>query len=989
MISTIQMRRPSVPLRRPHQRQQVKKLQLSYVHINNQLLEEYKDRLLFLHDHPEEGCLIRDSLISSLKSKMLTLEECFQVFREVSWKDRCRNILIAKLFHELTQLDDEDAIVEGLTLQLEKGCNDLLKNLTLLKAPTPSQLGIVTLLVSLYNLEDLPESHKDGVESYLVDIARAFWPYFMPGAPVCLNDNSFIDAVSDIFGTVGEILDKDGPKNMERTFNQITRLLYSVDQISNYARMRLMQLKELRAAKWKLRPSACLYYKDAYFKHMEERKESFDSGLPDTPTSLGSAGSCEDVFQSQESLHADTSSRQDVPPETDSSMLQERQPRCNGADEKPNLKTQLKHIAVKETDSPVEIIGQKTTASTVGEEPANDYYNSDTTNDLGYDTIDMSFCSVKESGSGEKQTTGNHQRSLSLESVMGNFAAQGDQANIRQRHHSDINNSTKDLTKDYQPGRNSFVTSKRKVYITADSLLEDVQSSRTVPSPAKSDNNYRPRGGFGSPGSVTPETTLRERFHPQATGYPHDGRRLFAHSLSDDSGTRQGCPIQRHGQPGRQLQTIADHHQRSQSEAMCPGLGVDARFSSWCNSWGDAHQCSLEFPVKSVSPNGNTTDPAHYSRDFLLSLALSPAAMTRPESLSNTEDWTTHVILTQTRTVVDRFRAPRCDLPLLSTKIGALKHSQPSPEHSQPSPEHSLPSQEHSLPSPEHSQPSPEHSQPSPEHSQPSPEHSQPSPEHSQPSPEHCQPSPEHSQPSPEHSLPSQEHSLPSPTSSLGEQVCDVQSTSAQSYTSDLVLQTPGGAVEHSLASASKPVEQHLVLTTPKLDTKEHNLPSLTFKFGTSEHNQPQTLFKFRAPVHNSPSSITNPGTQKNTLTPTNLPSVLSSSPENPPTFNFSVPKPNLPSYKFGSPARDLPSTAYKFGTPKQELHSPTPTHSTPKQKPSSMEFQFGTQEDNPPSSTFKFRAPVCEVPSAKTKLQAPKLDTSEHTSLLSSPPKC
>lgn len=259
MLHITPVRRPTGGLRKPSSKPSHKPQKTD---ITPKVNQELQNRIILLELGQHEA--LKNEIVTSLSQGIITASECLQLFINTAWKDRNKEPLIAHLFHEITQESNAD-----FSLLIDSKCENLLKALTVLGKPTTSDLSLVTLLANLYHIEDLPTDHKDGLEMYLVDIAKAFWPYFMPEKNSIIWNDDICDCVCDVLMAVGRTLDEKCPINMERTFNNITIMMFTSCVISNYTLLRFLELKELRAASWCLANTAKSYYKSAYSKVSE------------------------------------------------------------------------------------------------------------------------------------------------------------------------------------------------------------------------------------------------------------------------------------------------------------------------------------------------------------------------------------------------------------------------------------------------------------------------------------------------------------------------------------------------------------------------------------------------------------------------------------------------------------------------------------------------------------------------------------------------
>lgn len=200
----------------------------------------------------------------SLLSDCDSVNGVFNVLCSCSWVDRYHDPVVSKLFYELVS---SHAVSNGTLLlaELETACEELLKVLTHLGTPNTLQFNVVSLLYNLSRLSSLPSSHREAVQSYLEEIARALWPYSKPSAPNLWANEAFCDAQCDILKACGKFLEEKCPVNTERTFQMISGKLVSGD-ISKYSRLRLLEIRELRSSGWKVSAATVDYYKESYLK---------------------------------------------------------------------------------------------------------------------------------------------------------------------------------------------------------------------------------------------------------------------------------------------------------------------------------------------------------------------------------------------------------------------------------------------------------------------------------------------------------------------------------------------------------------------------------------------------------------------------------------------------------------------------------------------------------------------------------------------------
>ena len=205
----------------------------------------------------------------SLLSSRDSTRGLFKVICCCSWVDRYNIPVIARLFYKLVHYHQDSSISSSssclLLTELETACEELLKVLTHLGTPTTLQLDVVCLLYNLSRLDDLPSLHREAVESYLEEIARALWPYSMPSAPNLWGSELFCDAQCDLLKACGKRLEAKCPVNTARTFDIINTKLIAGD-IPQYSRFRLLEVKELRSSGWELSEEAMNYYKSGNSK---------------------------------------------------------------------------------------------------------------------------------------------------------------------------------------------------------------------------------------------------------------------------------------------------------------------------------------------------------------------------------------------------------------------------------------------------------------------------------------------------------------------------------------------------------------------------------------------------------------------------------------------------------------------------------------------------------------------------------------------------
>ena len=188
----------------------------------------------------------------------------FAIFCKFSWRDRFQEPLVAKFFLEMAAHETEKSEYTLLS-QLESTCDSLLGVLTLLGQPTALQCGAITLLSNLSRVTSLPLEHREAVICYLIDIGKAFWPYFTEDTPYYWDSNIFCDALCDVLKTVGKLLEEQYPVNSERTFVMINKLVI-YGTVSAYSRLRLLEVKDRQSYNWHLSEDSEEYYRDRYFE---------------------------------------------------------------------------------------------------------------------------------------------------------------------------------------------------------------------------------------------------------------------------------------------------------------------------------------------------------------------------------------------------------------------------------------------------------------------------------------------------------------------------------------------------------------------------------------------------------------------------------------------------------------------------------------------------------------------------------------------------
>ena len=235
------------------------------IHSGKQLLTRELVRLEFESFGSQATNIKKQYNLMLIEDCKAAVESVFAIFSKSAWVDRFKEPLVSKLFLELIEQDDENS-EHSLLSQLESTCESLLGVLTLLGEPTPLQCGSVTLLSNLSRVETLPSEHSDAVISYLIDIGKAFWPYFTPGAPDYWSSDCFCDALCDVLKAVGKLLEQQYPVNSKRTFEMVSKLVISARTVSVYARLRLLEIKDRQLYNWCLSCDSEEYYKERYFE---------------------------------------------------------------------------------------------------------------------------------------------------------------------------------------------------------------------------------------------------------------------------------------------------------------------------------------------------------------------------------------------------------------------------------------------------------------------------------------------------------------------------------------------------------------------------------------------------------------------------------------------------------------------------------------------------------------------------------------------------
>lgn len=222
-----------------------------------QHVQELVNKLLMTNSNRE----CKQETLKLILANMVSPSECLQLFLSTAWRDRNRTPILAEIFLQLTQETDID-----FASLIDSCHNNLLKVLTVIGQPNSTDLSLVTLMANIYRMEDLDDDHRSGVEAYLVEIAKAFWPYFIPEKSRKVWNDEICDAICDVLMATGKTLEEKCPINMERAFNNITIMMFSSSWISDYTLLRFMELKEMRASNWSFASSARMYYTMAYSK---------------------------------------------------------------------------------------------------------------------------------------------------------------------------------------------------------------------------------------------------------------------------------------------------------------------------------------------------------------------------------------------------------------------------------------------------------------------------------------------------------------------------------------------------------------------------------------------------------------------------------------------------------------------------------------------------------------------------------------------------
>ena len=262
------------PLRRPKSSSEtvtstVSKPQCTAVYNQNgRVLELEKKMLSFCEAGYDEKTIYQDLLNTciALIQDPKNVDWLFQVFCLSSWIDRYRSPIISKLFYKLTANDNNNGTSSSsmLLCKLESAYKDVLQVLTLLGTPNAMHFSVVFLLCSTSHLKTLPSSHRAEVLCYLEELTRAFWPYCMSNtrAPSLWNSDAFVDSLCDVLIACGQSMEVQCPVNMNRTFQMISTQLIS-NTISQYSRLRLLEILELRSLGWEMEHTAKEYYKSA------------------------------------------------------------------------------------------------------------------------------------------------------------------------------------------------------------------------------------------------------------------------------------------------------------------------------------------------------------------------------------------------------------------------------------------------------------------------------------------------------------------------------------------------------------------------------------------------------------------------------------------------------------------------------------------------------------------------------------------------------
>ncbi|KXJ23802.1 uncharacterized protein LOC110249816 [Exaiptasia diaphana] len=672
------LRKPTIPSHKPPPSTDIQ------TNVNHGL----QKKLMMLDQHDEA---LKNEIVASLEEGLITASECLQLFINTAWKDRNNKPHIAELFHKITQETDAD-----FSLLIDSKCNNLLKVLTVLGKPTISDLSMVTLLANLYHIKDLPSDHKDGLEMYLIDIAKAFWPYFMPEKNSSIWNDDVCDCVCDVLMTVGRTLNEKCPINMERSFNNITIMMFSSCTISSYTLLRFLELKELRAANWCLTNTAKSYYRSAYSKH--DRSNSCNSNSPVSQSSLDDDDDDDDdVFNNEQ--YKVTISKNHLKNGLNHPVVVHVLECKNPIDSNQATLTERPELTKNFTceDEEIQLAQPVTSMDVRPDNPLDHTTLSDTNTSFGnnagfsnqssfYDShVDLTLHGSTSSSNSENIVHGPQGFPGSISS-RGGFPCPGSSTSLlRTLSENDSNFSSNDAHVRPQgfpgstsspggfpcPGSSSFLPR------TLSENDRNPISNGTHLRPQGFPGNTSTQGGFPKPWNHPFQRTLSEsdntcdrnveQFRPHGFpdtnfqgGFPRSSSRSYQRTMSEN-GSNDNEQNRPQGFPGS-LQVgfprQTNHHflkrAFSENDSMdnVGGFPRIQRQNSQDRSW----KCMLEFPVQEENGSSDTN-----SRLYLLSFATNPSSLERPADLTLTQQlqeekpWLRDVVLNKPVTVLDRF----------------------------------------------------------------------------------------------------------------------------------------------------------------------------------------------------------------------------------------------------------------------------------------------------------------------------------------------
>ena len=239
-----------------------------YKDVHSQALESAILEIHTSYPHPKSR-VVAEHLVS-LISSAVDLQTVFELLCKSACLDRHGDSIIGDIFNILLDkhFEFEDVVDfydEDILWTLLADTNEeILRTLTCLQIPSKLELGLMNLMCSMLRSQMITEEKKDSLSHFVVEIARALFPFSASKtrASILWNDDLFLLSFTDILMTLGKKLDVICPRNMEDTFLVIRAQIIDSFVTSN-VRCWLVELCDQRASGWG-KPMGIKWYKQHY-----------------------------------------------------------------------------------------------------------------------------------------------------------------------------------------------------------------------------------------------------------------------------------------------------------------------------------------------------------------------------------------------------------------------------------------------------------------------------------------------------------------------------------------------------------------------------------------------------------------------------------------------------------------------------------------------------------------------------------------------------